>query len=65
MNINERVMLMNLANLSPEDLMYLHKLKALATVLQCRLQLKHGMIGHDISDSNHSDLQKHINKETL
>lgn len=65
MNINERVMLMNLANLSEEDKDYLHKLKNLAQALTGRLQLKHGMIGHDISDSNHSDLEKHINKETL
>lgn len=47
MNINERVMLMNLANLSEEDKDYLHKLKNLAQALTGRLQLKHGMIDHD------------------
>lgn len=41
MDINERVLLMNLANLSDEDKEYLHKLKNLAAVLQGRLQLKH------------------------
>lgn len=41
MDINERVMLMNLSNLSEEDKEYLHKLKNLAAVLQGRLQLKH------------------------
>lgn len=40
MNINERVMLMNLANLAPEDIAYLHKLKTLATVLKARLDLR-------------------------
>jgi hypothetical protein len=40
MTFNERVMLMNLANLSQEDVAYLHKLKTLATVLKARLDLR-------------------------
>lgn len=40
MNITDKVLLMNLSNLSQDDIAYLHKLKTLATVLKARLDLR-------------------------
>ena len=39
-NITDKVLLMNLSNLSQDDIAYLHKLKTLATVLKARLDLR-------------------------
>lgn len=39
--MTQRVLKMDLDNLSEEEIVWLHKLKNLATAMQARLQLKH------------------------